>query len=281
MLLERGQQLAPRSSCSRRSRCATARSRIARDLLERRHPVGAAGGQRRLDLVVQAGHPDHVELVEVVLVDRAELDPLEQRHDRVLGELQDPVVEVHPRDLAVEVEGAGRRGRDRARRRPRRRSARSSRISCLGVLGARLHSLHHCRGTVPAARLRSGERPGVAAPGLPRQAAVSGLPGRRRARFAEGHLARRCERDRVPVGRAARARRAQLRSRAAASAAADEAARNVGLVGEAHELGGDLLGGRASQSIPLRPSSIRSAGPPSRTAITGTPLACASTTTCP
>ena len=40
--------------------------------------------------------------------DRAELHALEQRHARVLGELQHAVVEVEPRELAVEVERVGR-----------------------------------------------------------------------------------------------------------------------------------------------------------------------------
>ena len=58
-----------------------------------------------LDLVVDVRDADHEELVEVVLVDGREVDPLEQRNPWVLGELQDPVVEVEPGELAVEVEG--------------------------------------------------------------------------------------------------------------------------------------------------------------------------------
>ena len=87
-----------------------------------RQPVGAARVDPRLDLVVQAGDPDHEELVEVGLVDRAELDPLQQRHRRVLGELQDALVEVEPGELAVEVE-RGVLEVDRRRRRRRRRCA--------------------------------------------------------------------------------------------------------------------------------------------------------------
>ncbi len=74
------------------------------DLLGGAHPVGATTLDRGLDLVVEAGDADHEELVQVRLVDRAELDPLEQRKLVVLDQLQDAVVEVHPGGLAVEVE---------------------------------------------------------------------------------------------------------------------------------------------------------------------------------
>ena len=57
-----------------------------------------------LDLVVQAGDAHHVVLVEVGCVDRAELHTLQQRQLVVLGELQHALVEIQPRDLAVEVE---------------------------------------------------------------------------------------------------------------------------------------------------------------------------------
>jgi hypothetical protein len=53
---------------------------------------------------VQPGDPHHEELVEVVLVDRTEVDPLEQRDAGVFRELQNPVVEVEPGELSVEVE---------------------------------------------------------------------------------------------------------------------------------------------------------------------------------
>ncbi len=60
-----------------------------------------------LDLVLQAGDAHHVVLVEVRRVDRAELDALQQRNLGVLGELQHALVEIEPRDLAVEVEPGG------------------------------------------------------------------------------------------------------------------------------------------------------------------------------
>ena len=72
--------------------------------LARRHAVGPAGVDAGLELVVQAGDPDHEELVQVRGVDRAELHALEQGHRGVLDQLQDAVVEVQPRHLAVEVQ---------------------------------------------------------------------------------------------------------------------------------------------------------------------------------
>src|ERR1700722_18432388 len=61
----------------------------------------------RLDLILQARDAHHVVLVEVRRVDRAELDALQQRDLGVLRELQHALVEVEPRDLAVEVEPGG------------------------------------------------------------------------------------------------------------------------------------------------------------------------------
>ncbi len=75
-----------------------------RDRLRRRAPVLAGVLHAGVDLVAQAGDAHHVELVEVRRVDRAELDALEQRHALVLGELQHAVVEVEPRELAVDVQ---------------------------------------------------------------------------------------------------------------------------------------------------------------------------------
>ena len=66
-------------------------------VLERRLDAG-------VDLVVQARDPDHEELVEVVGGDRDELQPLEQRHGLVLRELDHALVELQPRQLAVEVQ---------------------------------------------------------------------------------------------------------------------------------------------------------------------------------
>ena len=68
----------------------------ALERLGRQQPVGAAGIDPGLDLVVDTGHADHEELVEVGDEDGQELDPLHQRQRLVLGELQHAVVEVQP-----------------------------------------------------------------------------------------------------------------------------------------------------------------------------------------
>src|SRR6185312_8708846 len=100
------------------------------DRLRRRAAVLAGRLDAGVDLVAQPGHADHVVLVEVGRVDRAELDPLEQRHLLVLGQLQDPVVEVEPRELAIYVQRrmlerlGDRRGRGSVGRRDVRGQAR-------------------------------------------------------------------------------------------------------------------------------------------------------------
>ena len=87
--------------------------RDAGQLLARGEPVGAAHGQPGLVAALQAGHPDHVELVEVGREDRQELGPLQQRLAGVLGQRQHPGVEVQPGQLAVEVAVVGQLGRRR------------------------------------------------------------------------------------------------------------------------------------------------------------------------
>ena len=72
--------------------------------LGRGQPVGPAGVDPGLDLVVDAGDADHEELVEVGDEDREELQALDQRQRLVLGELEHAVVEVEPRQLAVDVQ---------------------------------------------------------------------------------------------------------------------------------------------------------------------------------
>ncbi len=69
-------------------------------------------GYARGDLSHQAGDSDHEELVQIRGVDPAELDSLEQREIRVLGELEHARVEVQPRDLSIE-EAVGFPGRGR------------------------------------------------------------------------------------------------------------------------------------------------------------------------
>ena len=72
--------------------------------LARRDSVRPAGVDAGFDLVVHTGHADHEVLVEIGDEDGQELDPLEQRQRLVLGELEHPVVEVQPGELAVDVE---------------------------------------------------------------------------------------------------------------------------------------------------------------------------------
>ena len=75
------------------------------DLLEdlTRHQAGGrAHGHARRDPALQAGHPDHEELVEVRGEDLQVADPLEQRQGVVLGQLEHAGVEVQPRELAVQ-----------------------------------------------------------------------------------------------------------------------------------------------------------------------------------
>ena len=70
-------------------------------------PGGGAHGEAGGDAALEAGHADHEELVEVAGEDGQEAGPLEQRHGRVLGELEHPLVELQPGQLAVE-EAVGR-----------------------------------------------------------------------------------------------------------------------------------------------------------------------------
>src|SRR5918996_107859 len=76
------------------SRSQTARERDRLEMYGKGRPgptargVRTAGVDPRVDLVVQPGHADHEELVEVVGVDREELDALEQRRGLVLGQLE-------------------------------------------------------------------------------------------------------------------------------------------------------------------------------------------------
>ena len=75
------------------------------DLLLGREAVGAAGVDAGVDLVPEPGHAHHEEFVEVRCIDGTELDPLEQRDRLVFGQLEDPLVEVEPGELAVEIQG--------------------------------------------------------------------------------------------------------------------------------------------------------------------------------
>ena len=114
-----------------------ARSRIAGEHLA--GGVRPSAGARRAPclLVEQAGDAHHEELVEVGREDGAELDALEQRLRSSAGELEDALVELEPRQLAVEE----------ARR--RLRDARGMGASCQSDAGARVRC-RDCRRAVLA-----------------------------------------------------------------------------------------------------------------------------------
>ena len=161
------------------------------ELVAQREPVAAAHRQAGLQPALQAGDPDHVELVEVAGEDGQELGPLQQRRRRVLGERQHPGVEVEPGQLAVEEpvlrqpgsslvgvrrpaaaarrssavgrgvrrrRAVGRAGGGSRRRRPRRRAAVGR---CGGTVGVgcperAVHAVRHrprCRREPTAARI--------------------------------------------------------------------------------------------------------------------------------
>ena len=98
-----GRSSPPKARCSRLSSSST-QPLDAVDLLARAQSVGAARVDPGLHLVEEPGHPHHVELVQIGGVDRAEAQTLEQRHLGILGQLQDPSVELQPGHLPVEVQ---------------------------------------------------------------------------------------------------------------------------------------------------------------------------------
>jgi len=61
-----------------------------------------AHGQAGRDPSLEAGHPDHEELVEAVGEDGEIAGPFQQRHRFVGSKLQDSLVELQPGDLTVE-----------------------------------------------------------------------------------------------------------------------------------------------------------------------------------
>ena len=73
----------------------------ALERLARREAVDAARVDAGVDLVVQAGHPHHHELVQIGGVDGAELHALEQRRLLVLRQLENALVELQPGQLPV------------------------------------------------------------------------------------------------------------------------------------------------------------------------------------
>ena len=110
---QRAQQLAP----ARRpvvEHAASARWRIADELLLGVQAVGRHVLDAGAELLQQRRDPHHEELVEVGAGDAEELDALEQRMRRVLRLREDALVERQPAQLAVDVQRriveVGRRG---------------------------------------------------------------------------------------------------------------------------------------------------------------------------
>ena len=100
-------------------------------LLAGAQAVGRAGAHPRRHLVVEAGHPHLEELVEQVGEDGQELDPLEQGHLGVVGEVEQAGPEVQPRQLPVGEPLVAEGGDVR-----RRRSAARPRPPAVGASGA-------------------------------------------------------------------------------------------------------------------------------------------------
>ena len=73
------------------------------ECLRRAHAVGRRARPARLDLLLQAGDADLEELVEVAGEDGQEANALEQRVALVDSLEQDAVIELEPRQLAVDV----------------------------------------------------------------------------------------------------------------------------------------------------------------------------------
>ena len=78
--------------------------RHRRELLGREEPVGRGLGDAARDLLLQPGDPDHEELVEVRADDAEELEALEERQRAIARLLEDALVELEPRELAVDEE---------------------------------------------------------------------------------------------------------------------------------------------------------------------------------
>ena len=72
-------------------------------LLGGRRAIGRAADHAGGDLLLDAGHADHKEFIEVGAEDREELDPLQQRVLLVKRLLQHAPVELQPAQLAVEI----------------------------------------------------------------------------------------------------------------------------------------------------------------------------------
>src|SRR5262249_1673768 len=79
-------------------------NRDRRELLAGAHRVRAALLDVPRELLLEARHPDHEELVEVGAGDGEELEPFERRDLRVEPLLEHPLVERQPRQLPVDEE---------------------------------------------------------------------------------------------------------------------------------------------------------------------------------
>ncbi|GAA3505922.1 hypothetical protein GCM10019016_130360 [Streptomyces prasinosporus] len=78
--------------------------------LARLEAGGGAGGHAGGYAPLEAGHPDHEELVQVAGEDREEVRPLQQRGLGILGQFEHPLVERQPTALAVEETALRQRG---------------------------------------------------------------------------------------------------------------------------------------------------------------------------
>jgi hypothetical protein len=67
-------------------------------------PVRSSAGVARRQLPTHARHAHHEKLVEIRTHDRQELEPLEQRHARVLGLFEHTLIELEPRQLVIHVQ---------------------------------------------------------------------------------------------------------------------------------------------------------------------------------
>jgi hypothetical protein len=72
-----------------------------RQLLSGREPVRALLSQPGFRLLDQAGDPDHEELIEILVKDTQELDPLQERVAFIHRLFQNPIVEFEPGKLSI------------------------------------------------------------------------------------------------------------------------------------------------------------------------------------
>ncbi len=132
-----------------------------RQLLAGAQAVERAGAHPGRHLVLEAGHPHLEELVEQLGEDGHELDPLEEGHLGVVGEVEQAGPEVQPRQLPVGEPLVAEGGDVRRRRRPsparsptgRRRPGRTG-----GGRGAGRGSLLEGQGSPSTVRRVSPER---------------------------------------------------------------------------------------------------------------------------